>query len=135
MPIKRFVILACLLLFAAGNVLAAGYQNVTPATAYWLMSERPDLQVIDVRSAQEFSQARLENAILLSIHQPEPVYLKQLKALPRDKPYLLYCTVGTRSKKVAEDMERLGFTQVYNLTKGIMEWYNQRYKIIQGAPR
>jgi len=129
------VLLLFMLSFGAGEVLAAGFQDVDPASAARLIQQRgDDLVIIDVRTVEEYFQARIENAKLLSIHQPEPVYWQRLESLPRDKAYLLYCTVGERSKRVASDMARLGFPEVYNLEKGIMDWYKQRYPIIQGAP-
>jgi len=135
MKIKALWVLLLLLLAGAGSVLAEGVQNVDPATATRLIQQRgADLIIIDVRTMEEFFQARLENARLLSIHQPEQSYWQRLNSLPRDKAYLVYCTVGERSKRVAADMARQGFPEVYNLEKGIIDWYRQRYPIIQGAP-
>lgn len=135
MKTKALLFQLFLLFFGAGVALAGGYQNVDSATAVRLLQQRGSaVQLLDVRTPQEFFQARLEGAKLLSIHQPEPVYLQRLKELPRGKAYLVYCTVGSRSSRVADDMARLGFPEVYNLAGGIAAWYRMGYPILQGAP-
>ncbi len=50
---------------------------------------------------------------------------QHLKNLDKDKPVVVYCSVGYRSEKIAEKLEKEGFTQVYNLYGGIFEWVNQ----------
>jgi len=42
--------------------------------------------------------------------------------LPKDQPIYLYCNTGYRSEKTAEILIENGYTYVYNLQHGIMEW-------------
>ncbi|MFK8080028.1 MAG: rhodanese-like domain-containing protein [Granulosicoccus sp.] len=51
-------------------------------------------------------------------------WLEKLDKLVRpDEPLVLICAHGVRSAKIAEFLDkRLGYTQVYNVTKGISAW-------------
>lgn len=37
---------------------------------------------------------------------------------------MVYCSVGYRSEKVGEQLQRAGYTQVRNLYGGLSEWMN-----------
>lgn len=45
-----------------------------------------------------------------------------LKSMPKDQKYLVYCAVGVRSKVAMNRMKELGFNYVLELDKGIEEW-------------
>ncbi|MDH5183928.1 MAG: rhodanese-like domain-containing protein [Gammaproteobacteria bacterium] len=77
-----------------------------------------DMLVLDVRSAEEFEEGALPGAMNL----PWPK-LKPAKVLERETPILLYCDNGAKSRKAAEVLLALGFTQVY--TMGAMAKYYQ----------
>jgi len=135
MSFKVLMPLMFILLTGVGAAAAAGFQNIDVTTGQQMLQQRGDaLILLDVRTPQEFFQARLEGAKLLPINLPEATYYQRLMALPKDKAYLVYCMVGSRSHKVAEDMVRLGFGEVYNLSGGIAAWYRSGYPILQGAP-
>ncbi|RMG61980.1 MAG: rhodanese-like domain-containing protein, partial [Bacteroidetes bacterium] len=63
--------------------------------------------------------------------QPETV-----ADIPRDQPVVVYCTVGYRSERIGEQLQALGFTQVYNLYGGIFAWKNQGFPVVdpEGKP-
>ena len=42
--------------------------------------------------------------------------------LPKDEPIALICLTAHRSPMAAEQLVKAGFTQVYNITGGMMEW-------------
>jgi rhodanese-related sulfurtransferase len=46
----------------------------------------------------------------------------QIKNLPKDKTYLIYCRSGNRSAQACEIMGEEGFENVKNLSGGIMRW-------------
>ena len=41
----------------------------------------------------------------------------------------MYCSVGYRSEKISEKLEKLGYTNIYNLYGGIFEWKNVGKKV------
>jgi len=79
-----------------------------------------DAQLVDVRTPQEFQNGHIEHALNLDWNNPE--FDRQLAALDKAKPVLVYCLSGGRSGKAADKMRREGFEKVYELPGGMMEW-------------
>lgn len=72
---------------------------------------------MDVRSPQEFAENRINGAINI----PDYEILRKAKyMLPnRDGLIILYCQSGDRSRKAYFLLERLGYTNLYNLKGGL----------------
>lgn len=77
--------------------------------------------LVDVRSPQEFEEGHLENAILL----PEYEMKDNIKEVLPDplQTIIVYCSTGHRGIKAQQILQRLGYSQVYNLCHGL-ENYN-----------
>ncbi len=124
----------CLVLFWVLLVPITGHtapsQNISAAQARDLLRADPGIFLLDVRTAQEYQQVRLENARLVPIDQ----LLKRLSELPKDRPILVYCAVGSRSSQVGNYLARLGYPKVYNLYGGIYAWKLRGYPVLQGPP-
>lgn len=112
---------------------AAGYAgDVTPDTAWKILSERPDAQLIDVRTRAEWSYVGL--ADLTSIRrkpglvewqvfpamQVNPDFESTLAAALPDKgvPLLFLCRSGVRSAAAARAMTAAGYSTCLNIVDG-----------------
>ena len=73
--------------------------------------------LIDVRSPQEYNEGHLDNSILL----PEYEILKKIEDIIPNKntKLILYCSSGTRSKKAQEELEKMGYKNIYNVLNGV----------------
>ena len=111
-------------------VAAATARNVAPDDAYNMVSKQDGLYLLDVRTPGEFQQARLEGAHLIPIDQ----LVNRLTELPKDRPILVYCAVGSRSAQVVNYLARHGYPEVYNLYGGIYSWAQKGYPILQSRP-
>ena len=109
---------------------AATARNVSPEEAYSMVVKHDSLYLLDVRTPGEFQQARLEGAKLIPIGQ----LLNRLPEVPKDRPILVYCAVGSRSAQVVNYLARQGYPEVYNLYGGIYSWAQNGYPILQGGP-
>jgi rhodanese-related sulfurtransferase len=83
---------------------------------------------LDVRSAEEYRSGHIPGAI--NIDYRSPSFEDQLAGLDREKAHLVYCRTGVRSQKALPIMKRLGFSEIYNLTKGIAEWQREGGEIV-----
>lgn len=84
------------------------------------MSE-PDVIVVDVRTAQEYSEGFIDTAINIDVNKPD--FQEQvLQTLPKDKTIAVYCRSGKRSKKAAEILVRNGYKHVVELNVGYKGW-------------
>ncbi|MBQ9198029.1 MAG: rhodanese-like domain-containing protein [Clostridia bacterium] len=73
----------------------------------------PGAILVDVREADEFSGGHIPGAV----NVPLPGIL--CSGLPRDVPLFLYCLRGTRSKRAARMLKRMGYNNVRSIG-GIM---------------
>ncbi|MCA1766204.1 MAG: sulfurtransferase [Desulfobulbaceae bacterium] len=77
-----------------------------------------DYQLLDVRQPSEYENEHLPGARLIPLKQlPE----KQ-DDLDRQKPLLVYCASGGRSRAAAQFLAGQGFGEVYNISGGIKKW-------------
>lgn len=78
---------------------------------------------LDAREIEEFQVSHLPNAIHVGYDYFNIQKWKYL--INKKKPIIVYCTVGYRSEKIAEQLQRNGFKNVKNLYGGIFEWVHQ----------
>lgn len=76
------------------------------------------VQLIDVRTKNEFDHGSIENAVNLDFFQPGQL-LEGLKNFDKDEPIYLYCRSGNRSQKAAGLLKQEGFKEIYDLRGGI----------------
>jgi rhodanese-related sulfurtransferase len=83
-----------------------------------LETENP--QIIDVRTAQEFSEGHLDNALNIDYYASD--FQDMVSTLDKEQPVYVYCRSGGRSAKAAEIMKNSGFKVIYDLKGGYMAW-------------
>ena len=81
--------------------------------------------ILDVRSEQERGQGYIPGSKLIPIDTIE----RRLAEIPKNRPVIVYCAVGSRSRVVAQGLSRLGYGEVYNMRDGIMGWYRNGYPV------
>ncbi len=84
--------------------------------------------LLDVRTEREFQNGHIENSGQLNFYALD--FRQRLLLLPKDQPVYLYCNTGWRSNIAASFLIRNGYTQVYNLEHGIMEWEQADFPVI-----
>lgn len=122
-----FVLLSIFLPLCANAAVA---RNLTPQEAYSMVNQRGDLFLLDVRTLGEYQQARLDGARLIPIDQ----FAKRLAEVPKERPILVYCAVGSRSAQVVNYLARQGYQEIYNLYGGIYAWAQKGLPVLQGGP-
>jgi len=109
-----------------GTVNQSGFKNIDASTFRQLANSENGI-IVDVRTAPEYSQGHIPNAISIDIYQRD--FEQKIQQLPKDKEIYVYCTVGARSSQAAQILLANGFTKVYNLDGGIMDWANKGFEI------
>ena len=129
----RFKFVFCfflLLILLPVHANAAVARNLSSQEAYAMVGQRGDLFLLDVRTPGEYQQARLDGARLIPIDQ----FVKRLAEVPKDRPVLVYCAVGSRSAQVVNYLARQGYPEIYNLSGGIYAWAQKGLPVLQGGP-
>lgn len=101
--------------YVAGNILNQSHEMIDWRTLRNLLDEKhPDLQLIDVRTADEFSFGTIATARNINVNHLR----EQLHELDRDKPVILFCQIGLRGYLAYRILKQHGFTDVRNLSGG-----------------
>ena len=98
--------------------LKRGYENDINIEKLEEM-KRQGAVVIDVRSLQEFKEGHIEGAISIPEYEIKNRAKKELPDLRQT--IVVYCSTGHRSKRTQKLLEKMGYSQVYNLENG---WQN-----------
>ena len=119
---KKLVPLFAALLLIAGCAAPAqesGYRQVTAEEAIALMEKESGYIILDVRTAQEYSEKHIPKAVNIP---NESIGTEDLPALPdKNQLILVYCRSGNRSKQASEKLAALGYTNVVEFG-GINSW-------------
>ena len=97
-----------------------GWVNLEADEARSWLAAHPQATVLDVRSPAEFNKGALPKATSMPLSSPD--FAEQVARLPRDRPVLVYCAGGYRSRKALEVMSPMGFSEVVHLHRGYLSW-------------
>ncbi len=92
--------------------------SLKPEEARRLVAEEPEIQILDVRQPSEYNQEHIPGAVLM----PMAEIMDRTSELDKDKPLLVYCAIGGRSRMASQLLAGQGFTTVLNLSGGIKAW-------------
>ncbi len=115
---------------AYGIMLKALLNHSVPELAVSAVDVTEDYLFLDARALTEFEVSHIQDAIWVGYDAFDP---SKLTDLDKDELIVVYCSVGYRSEKIAEQIEALGFVNVYNLYGGIFEWKNQGRTVVDQA--
>lgn len=82
--------------------------------------------IIDTREQVEYDVSHIPGAHFGGYNQFK---IDTFANLPKDTIIVVYCSIGYRSEKIGEQLEKAGFTNVYNLYGSLFEWANQSYPL------
>ena len=81
------------------------------------MATKRKSKIIDVRTPEEVAEGHLADATTVNFLSPD--FASQATLLNKKGTYLLYCRSGSRTRKAADAMQKMGFKNVYMLEGGI----------------
>ena len=109
------------MVFCACSQPAKGIQEVTAQDLYEAVyKSNADLQLVDVRTAEEFGVSHLKDAQNICVTEDD--FEAKVASLDREKPIFVYCKKGGRSARAAQILEEMGFKEIYDLQGGISAW-------------
>ena len=101
------------------------YRSISMDEAVNMMAEETGYIILDVRRPDEFAQGHIPKAINVP---NESIGTAEIPELPdKDQLIMVYCRSGRRSKIAAEELVKLGYTNVKEFG-GIIDW---EYEIVK----
>lgn len=105
--------------------IALSYEQITQDEAKDIMDNEKDYVIIDARTEEEFNTGHIEGAIMISEYE---IADRAEEEIPdKDTLILVYCRSGRRSKIAAEELVKLGYTNVKEFG-GIIDWQYETVK-------
>ena len=95
-------------------------KSINSSQAEKLIKSNEELLILDVRRPSEFKESRILNSINIPVEEIE-WELDELEDF-KNKPILVYCKIGVRSSVACNFLEEEGFTDLYNLRGGILDF-------------
>ena len=84
---------------------------------------------LDVRTAQEFAEGHLKNAININVESGN--FENEIANLDKTATYAVYCRSGRRSAVAVDLMQKAGFTNLFNLDGGVIDWSASGYPLVK----
>ena len=96
-------------------------QSITATELKQRLDNGEDVQIVDVREANEVAIGRIPN----SIHIPLAQVLERMSEIDPSRDTVVHCKLGGRSARAIEALQRAGYAgNLANLTGGIIAWSN-----------
>ena len=119
---KRIIPILMALLLLSGCATQSAkktYRQISMEEAVTIMEEETEYIILDVRTAEEYSEKHIPGAINIA---NESIGTEDIPELPdKDQLILVYCRSGNRSKQASEKLVKLGSTNIVEIG-GINSW-------------
>lgn len=103
--------------------------QVLEVSKYQTKLKQPNVQLLDVRTPEEFSEGHLDNAINIDVTAAD--FDAKVASLDKEKPVMVYCKSGGRSAKASARLKELGFKTISDLEGGITNWKSENKPVVK----
>lgn len=88
-----------------------------------------EIVLLDTRERKEYDVSHLANARWVGF---DGFDLTTISDLPKSTTIVTYCSVGYRSERIGEQLQKAGYQHVINLKGGIFDWVNKGNPVVDG---
>ncbi|MDE0562166.1 rhodanese-like domain-containing protein [Exiguobacterium sp. B2(2022)] len=101
-------------------VITSEKNEITKIDAETLQNklENEEITLLDVRETSEYKGGHIEGAVNAPLSSLDANELKY----PKDEPIYVICRSGNRSAQAASRLKEAGYTEIYDVSGGMMAW-------------
>jgi rhodanese-related sulfurtransferase len=118
---KKFIAIMASVLLLAGCSTSSTATDLSVSEFSSKVTEAAVI-TLDVRTPGEFSEGHIEGALLIDFQSGN--FENEIASLDKTKTYAVYCRSGNRSGQAVKVMSDAGFSNLYNLNGGVIDWAN-----------
>ena len=118
---KKFIALIASALLLAGCSSSSSAIDLS-VTEFSAKVAEAGVITLDVRTPSEFAEGFIEGARLIDFQSGN--FENEIAALDKNATYAVYCRSGNRSGQAVKVMQDAGFTNVFNMNGGVIDWAN-----------
>ena len=89
--------------------------------------EQKNTLLFDVRTSKEYNEGHIKGAVNVDFYN-ENSFINFFKKIDNTKDIYIYCRSGNRSRKSSEKLIKIGFSKIYDLKDGYVNWKNNQQK-------
>ena len=109
---------------STNNSATSAIELISPQQVYDAVYNKDTVQLVDVRTPEEYKISHLKGSQNICVTSKD--FAKKVKTLDKNKPVYLYCRVGGRSAGAAKQLQKMGFTKIYDMDGGILLWEKKK---------
>ncbi|WP_127846254.1 rhodanese-like domain-containing protein [Psychroflexus aestuariivivens] len=94
--------------------------SVINANQYKVAIQKPNVQLVDVRTKNEFLLGKINGSINIDVLRSD--FETKIDKFNKSEPIYIYCRSGNRSQKAARIMVSIGFQNIIDLEGGYIKW-------------
>ena len=118
---KKVLALIASVLLLAGCSSSSGAIDLS-VTEFSAKVAEAGVITLDVRTPGEFAEGHLKGARLIDFQSGN--FENEIATLDKNATYAVYCRSGNRSGQAVKVMQDAGFTNVFNMNGGVIDWAN-----------
>lgn len=110
-------------------MLSSFYDSDFPTILPEEMKGMENPLILDTREKAEFDVSHIKGAHYVGFNSFD---ITKVKEKNKNRPIVVYCSIGVRSEDIGKQLKDAGYTNVYNLYGGIFHWVNEGNKVYKG---
>jgi rhodanese-related sulfurtransferase len=126
--VKKIVALIASALLLAGCSSSPSAMDLS-VTEFSAKTAESGVVTLDVRTPGEFAEGHIEGARLIDFQSGN--FENEIATLDKNATYAVYCRSGNRSGQAVKVMQDAGFTNVFNMNGGVIEWANAGLPLVR----
>ncbi|MGQ1889531.1 rhodanese-like domain-containing protein [Thermophagus sp. OGC60D27] len=116
------------LMFFFVCVLGSSQSYLSCSDFFVMMDTCDNAAILDVRTKSEYIKERIPGAFFVG---EKKLLLQLVDTFDKQRPILIYCEYGKRSESVYNILHDNGFTNLYQLKRGLHQWKKKGYPVDQ----
>ena len=131
LAIVTIIAVSCARLFSKGNnkTLSLNAYSTVGVDEFQTLIAAPDVQLLDVRSQDEFAEGHIAGATLVDVNDTAFVE-NAMAVLDPQRQVAVYCRSGRRSARAASQLAAQGM-RVTNLDGGVIAWQDSGKTLVK----
>ena len=117
----------------AQTVDTTAIENITPQQVKAKLDSSKNIALIDVRTSEEFvgPLGHIAGSVIIPLQELDH-RIQEIERL-QDRPIIVYCRSGNRSRDAVEVLAKKGI-RAFNMTGGMREWNRLGYPVSRKKP-
>lgn len=125
---KKVIALIAAVFLLAGCSSSSSANNLS-VDEFSAKAAKPGVVTLDVRTPGEFAEGYIEGARLIDFQSGN--FENEIASLDKNATYAVYCRSGNRSGQAVKVMQDAGFTNVFNMNGGVIDWVNAGLPLVR----